>query len=49
MLMVTGRNVKEDIIAAIEAGVNGYIANPFTPQMLKDKIDAVVASHSTAH
>jgi len=48
MLMVTGRNVKEDIIAAIESGVNGYIVKPFTPKMLKDKIDAVIASHTTA-
>jgi two-component system chemotaxis response regulator CheY len=49
MLMVSGRNVKEDIIAAIEAGVNGYIVKPFTPKMLKEKIDAVVARLTTAH
>ena len=49
MLMVTTRSVKEDIIAAIEAGVNNYIVKPFTPHVLKEKIDAVVAGQTTAH
>jgi two-component system chemotaxis response regulator CheY len=37
--MVTTRSVKEDIVAAIEAGVSNYIVKPFTPQVLKEKID----------
>src|SRR5687768_5073572 len=32
ILMVTTRSVREDILAAIEAGVNNYIVKPFTPQ-----------------
>jgi two-component system, chemotaxis family, chemotaxis protein CheY len=43
ILMVTTRSVKEDIMAAIEAGVNNYIVKPFTPQLLKEKIDAVLS------
>jgi two-component system chemotaxis response regulator CheY len=38
ILMVTTRSGKEDIIAALHAGVNNYIVKPFTPQVLKDKI-----------
>jgi two-component system, chemotaxis family, chemotaxis protein CheY len=29
ILMVTTRNMKEDIVNAIKAGVNGYIVKPF--------------------
>jgi two-component system, chemotaxis family, chemotaxis protein CheY len=42
ILMVTTRSVREDIVAAVEAGVNNYIVKPFTPQVLKEKIDAVL-------
>jgi two-component system chemotaxis response regulator CheY len=38
VLMVTTRSVQEDIVQAVEAGVNGYILKPFTPQVLKEKI-----------
>lgn len=48
ILMVATRNVREDIMQAIEAGVNTYIVKPFTPQVLKEKIDAVVAGLATA-
>jgi two-component system chemotaxis response regulator CheY len=43
ILMVTTRSVREDILAAVEAGVNNYIVKPFTPQVLKEKIDTVLA------
>jgi len=42
ILMVTTRSVREDILAAIEAGVNNYIVKPFTPQVLKEKLDSVL-------
>ncbi len=42
VLMVTARSVKEDILTAMEAGVNNYIVKPFTPQVLKEKIDALL-------
>ena len=40
ILMVTTRSVREDILAAVEAGVNNYIVKPFTPPVLKEKIDS---------
>ncbi len=42
VLMVTTRSVREDILAAIEAGVNNYIVKPFTPQVLKEKLDSTL-------
>jgi two-component system, chemotaxis family, chemotaxis protein CheY len=44
ILMVTARSIREDIVAAVSAGVNGYIVKPFTPQVLKEKIDQVMSS-----
>ena len=43
ILMVTTRSVREDILAAVEAGVNNYILKPFTPPVLKEKIDQVLS------
>lgn len=42
VLMVTARSVRDDILVAMEAGVNNYIVKPFTPQVLKEKIDALL-------
>lgn len=47
ILMVTTRSVREDIVTAVEAGVNSYIVKPFTPQVLKEKIDQLLSA-STA-
>ncbi|HWA15424.1 MAG TPA: hypothetical protein VG817_03270 [Gemmatimonadales bacterium] len=44
--MVTTRSVKEDIMQAVEAGVSGYILKPFTPQVLKEKIDQILSVSS---
>jgi two-component system chemotaxis response regulator CheY len=44
ILMVTTRGVKEDIIEALQARVNNYIVKPFTPHILKEKIDAILAA-----
>lgn len=46
ILMVTTRSVREDILAAVEAGVNNYIVKPFTPQVLKEKIDLVLSARA---
>jgi two-component system, chemotaxis family, chemotaxis protein CheY len=46
ILMVTTRSVREDILEAIEAGVNNYIVKPFTPQVLKEKLDLVMRAAS---
>ncbi len=43
ILMVTTRGVKDDIIEALQAKVNNYVIKPFTPQILKEKIDQVLA------
>lgn len=42
ILMVTTRGLKTDIIDALKAKVNNYVVKPFTPQVLKEKIDAVL-------
>jgi two-component system chemotaxis response regulator CheY len=42
--MVTTRSVREDIIDAAKAGVNQYIVKPFTPQVLKEKLDQVLGT-----
>lgn len=47
VLMVTTRSVREDIVQAAQAGVNNYVVKPFTPQVLKEKIDQVLQSVAT--
>lgn len=42
ILMVTTRGVKDDVIAAMQAGANNYIIKPFTPDVLRDKITLVL-------
>jgi two-component system chemotaxis response regulator CheY len=44
ILMVTTRGVKEDILQALQAKVNNYVVKPFTPQVLNEKIDQVLAT-----
>jgi two-component system chemotaxis response regulator CheY len=46
ILMVTARSVREDILTALDAGVDSYIVKPFTPQVLREKIDAVLAARA---
>ncbi|MGB0206186.1 MAG: chemotaxis response regulator CheY [Neptuniibacter sp.] len=41
VLMVTAEAKKEQIIAAAQAGVNGYVVKPFTAAVLKEKIDKI--------
>jgi two-component system chemotaxis response regulator CheY len=41
VLMVTAEAQRDQIIAAAQAGVNGYIIKPFTAQTLKEKIDKI--------
>jgi two-component system chemotaxis response regulator CheY len=45
ILMVTTRGLKEDIIQALQAKVNNYIVKPFTPQVLKEKILAILKTN----
>ncbi|GAA0787817.1 chemotaxis response regulator CheY [Marinobacterium sediminicola] len=41
VLMVTAEAKREQIIAAAQAGVNGYVVKPFTAAVLKEKIDKI--------
>ncbi len=42
ILMVTTRGMKEDVLEALQARVNNYIVKPFTPQILKEKIEQIL-------
>jgi two-component system chemotaxis response regulator CheY len=44
ILMVTTRGAREDIVAAIDAGVSNYILKPFTPSVLKEKIERLMSA-----
>ena len=41
VLMVTAEAKREQIIAAAQAGVNGYVVKPFTVATLKEKLDKI--------
>lgn len=42
ILMVTTRNMKQDIVVAMKTGVNNYVTKPFDPKTIKEKIDRVL-------
>ena len=44
VLMVTAEVKREQIIAAREAGVNGYIIKPFTAQALAEKVRMMLSA-----
>lgn len=48
ILMVTTRGLKQDIVEALKARVNNYVVKPFTPQVLKEKLDAVLKATGNA-
>jgi len=41
VLMVTAEAKKEQIVAAAQAGVKGYVVKPFTAATLKEKLDKI--------
>ena len=41
VLMVTAEAKRDQIVAAAQAGVNGYVVKPFTAQTLKEKLDRI--------
>ncbi len=43
VLMVTTNAAKDDIVEALRAGVTNYVVKPFTPDTMKEKIEAVLA------
>jgi two-component system chemotaxis response regulator CheY len=46
IIMVTTEGGKTEVITALKAGVNNYIVKPFTPQVLKEKLAAVLGEES---
>ncbi len=41
VLMITAEAKKENIMAAVQAGVNNYIVKPFNAQTLQEKIEKI--------
>ena len=41
VLLVTARNGKDDVVEAANAGVDGYVVKPFTPDTLKAKLEEI--------
>lgn len=41
-LMVTAEALKENVVAAVKAGVSNYIVKPFTAEVLNEKIEKIV-------
>ncbi|MDE3012003.1 MAG: chemotaxis response regulator CheY [Pseudomonadota bacterium] len=48
VLMVTAEAKKENIIAAAQAGANGYVVKPFTAAVLDEKLGKVFAKMASA-
>jgi two-component system, chemotaxis family, chemotaxis protein CheY len=46
VLMVTAEAKREQIIEAAQAGVSGYVVKPFTAQILKEKLEKILASQA---
>ncbi len=42
IVMITTRGMKDDVITAMKLGVNAYVIKPFTPEILKQKLDSVL-------
>ncbi len=45
-ILVTGRGDNALVVSAAQAGVNNYIVKPFTAEMLREKVEAVVGKSS---
>ena len=46
ILMFTTRASRKDLVTAFKIGVNGYLAKPFTPPQLKQRIDLILNRHA---
>ena len=44
VLMVTTNAAEDDIVEALKAGVSNYVVKPFTPDTIKEKIEAALKS-----
>lgn len=41
VLMVTAEAKKENVVEAVQAGVNNYVVKPFTPEVLEEKMKKI--------
>jgi two-component system chemotaxis response regulator CheY len=41
VLMVTAEGLKENVLAAVKAGVSNYVVKPLTAEVLEEKIEAI--------
>lgn len=48
VLMVTAEAKKENIIAAAQAGADGYVVKPFNAATLKEKLDKILSKKGLA-
>ena len=46
IIMFTSRASRSDVVIAMEAGVDGYVAKPFAPAQLREQITNVLQRHS---
>jgi two-component system, chemotaxis family, chemotaxis protein CheY len=46
IVMFTARSAKEDVVCALQAGVDAYVAKPFTPPQLQAKITSIMGKRS---
>jgi two-component system chemotaxis response regulator CheY len=44
VLMLTAEASREQIVAAAQAGVSGYVIKPFTAIVLKEKLEKILAA-----
>ena len=42
IVMITTRGMKDDVMKAMKLGVNGYVIKPFTPEILRTKLEAIL-------
>jgi two-component system, chemotaxis family, chemotaxis protein CheY len=42
VIMVTPRNTRDDVLQAIEAGVNGYVLKPFRLEVLQERVEQLL-------
>ena len=46
VIIFTSRNTKQDVVTALKAGIDGYLAKPFTLQQLQERVATVMAQRS---
>ena len=49
VLLITSRQMRQDVVEAALAGVNGYVIKPFTPEVLRERIQDVLEKHRSRH